>query len=142
MSWRKSILCVKINYLLTFFLFLIFLCYVPTWDSWDAIGQFGATNLQFDLLREQSLSLRDYQTQIRKKWIRDTIIIGILIEFYCNTFIGFAYLKLTVTSQIDREIVYISTQMDLSFGKYPNTHFYLKQQHTIQNSIVIYKHAI
>ena len=36
---------------------------------------------------------------------------------YCNNFIGFAYLKLTVTSQIDREIVYISTQMDLSFGK-------------------------
>ena len=45
------------------------------------------------------------------------IVIVISNLSYCNNFIGFAYLKLTVTSQIDREIVYISTQMDLSFGK-------------------------
>ena len=63
------------------------------------------------------------------------------LSYYTNS-IGFTYLKLTVTSQIDREIGYISTQMDLSVGKQPNTHFYSKQQHTIQNSIVIYKRAI
>ena len=48
---------------------------------------------------------------------RDINRIVISNLYYCNSFIGFAYLKLTVTSQIDREIVYISTQMDLSFGK-------------------------
>ena len=73
---------------------------------------------------------------------RDIIIIVISnLSYYTNS-IGFTYLKLTVTSQIDREIGYISTQMDLSVGKQPNTHFYSKQQHTIQNSIVKYKRAL
>ena len=52
---------------------------------------------------------------MKKGWLK---LKGLAImKILSVNFIGFSYLKLTATSRIDREIGYISIEMDLSFGK-------------------------